>query len=108
MTDHKPLNPMEPSPADLERILDPAPRSAEQKANRQQTPGSVTPDLKSEPQGQSQDLTDAQGKSVAVPLPTEENRQRLEDSYDGQTVRERRADPTLSLADLKSRLGLDD
>lgn len=50
-------------------------------------------------------VTDAQGKKVAVLLPIEEYEQLLEDLYDGQAVRERRGEQTISLTEMKDRLG---
>ncbi|CAM3874241.1 hypothetical protein [Deinococcus frigens] len=59
----------------------------------------------SEQKDHHQYLTDAQGKKVAVLLPIEEYEQLLEDLYDGRAVRERRGEPTISLEEMKSRLG---
>ncbi len=51
-------------------------------------------------------VTDAQGKKIAVLLPVEEYERLLEDLYDGQAVREGRGEQTVSLEEMKGRLGL--
>ena len=53
-------------------------------------------------------ITDAQGNKVAVLLPIDEYEQLLEDLHDGQAVRKRRGEPTISLEEMKTRLGLDE
>ena len=53
-------------------------------------------------------IIDSEGNKVAVLLPIEEYQQLLEDLYDGQAVRDRRNDLTISFDEMKSRLGLDE
>ena len=52
-------------------------------------------------------VTDAEGNKIAVLLPIDEYEQLLEDLYDGQAVRERRGEQTISLEEMKDRLGLE-
>lgn len=54
---------------------------------------------------QRQFLTDAQGKRTAVVLPIEDYERLLEDLHDLGVVAERREEPTVSLDELKRRLG---
>jgi len=50
-------------------------------------------------------IVDEKGQRIAVILPLEEYEQLQEDLHDLAVVAERREEPTVSLAELKKRLG---